>query len=254
MALVDLVDACNAAGTGGLFEFTEVPGAAGLKLLVSREVHEHLGPRPPRVDLADLEELGDRGLLAVSAQQSRNGQRGHVRLTDAGRTYAARARSTPPAPALAGGGVELDWNAGVRPVLEGLYAVQSSLDPAAYGVSQEQLNERLGRPVDDAGTDRILADLARAGYLADFLETDECLGPISCRLSEKGLQEVAGWPRPGGSPVEAFVTALDDKLADPDLSEEQRGWLLKMRDAAGNMSQSVISNLLAAYIKSQTGV
>jgi hypothetical protein len=80
------------------------------------------------------------------------------------------------------------------------------------------------------------------------------MGPIFCRLSEKGLQEVAGWPRAGGSPVEAFLAALDDKLADPELSEEQRGWLLKMRDAAGNMSQSVISNLLAAYVKSQTGL
>lgn len=254
LAIVDLFDASRAAGAGDLFEFTEVPGAAGLKLLVSREVHDRLGARPPHVDLSDLEELADRGLLAVSAESGPNGQRGRVRLTDAGCAYAQRARAKPPAAAPAGGGVGLDWNSDVRPVLEALYAVQSTLDATAYGVSQEQLNQHLGRSVDDSRTDRVLADLAQAGYLAEVLENDQRIGPIFCRLSEKALQEVAGWPRPGGSPVEAFLAALDDKLADPELSEEQRGWLLKMRDAAGNMSQSVISNLLAAYVKSQTGL
>ena len=253
LRIVDVLTACREAGVGERFEYTEVPGAAGLKLLFDREAHQRLGSRSPHIDLGDLLELGDRGLLAVTSQHGRNGQRGDVRLTDAGRAYVERARATPPEPS-SSGGARLDWNTDVRPVLEALYAVQSTLTPTAYGVSQEQINQHLGRAADDPRTDRVLADLHQAGYLTDVLESDQRVGPIFCRLSEKGLQEVAGWPRPGGSPVEAFLAALDAKLADPELSEEQRGWLLKMRDAAGNMSQSVISNLLAAYIKGQTGI
>lgn len=219
---------------------------------MSREVHDRLGTQAPRVNLSDLEELAGRGLLAINSQTGPNGHRGRVRLADAGRTYSQRARATPAAPA--GGGVGLDWNADVRPVVEALYAVLSNLDPASYGVSQEQLNERLGRPASDLRTDRVLAELAQAGYLADVLEVDDRAGPISCRLSEKGLQEVAGSPRPGVSPADAFLAVLDDKLADPDLSAEQRGWLIKMRDAAGSLSQSVVSNLLATFIRSQTGL
>lgn len=103
LALVDLLDASRAADAGDLFEFTEVPGAVGLKLLVSREVRDRLEARPPHVDLSDLEELADRGLLAVNAESGRNGQRGRVRLTDAGRAYAQRARAKPPAAGPAGG-------------------------------------------------------------------------------------------------------------------------------------------------------
>jgi len=84
------------------------------------------------------------------------------------------------------------------------------------GASQDQINAVLGRAAGDLATSRTLERLSRAGYLADELTVEQVDGPLSCRLSEKGLQQVAGWPGASGRDLASQLLALiDSRIRTP---------------------------------------
>lgn len=80
----------------------------------------------------------------------------------------------------------------MKPVLEAVRAISEEGGGAA---SQASINAQLEREDEDPRTDQALADLVEAGYVSGP-EMDQRKGPLSCRLTEKGRQEVSGWPRP----------------------------------------------------------
>jgi hypothetical protein len=72
--------------------------------------------------------------------------------------------------------------------------------------------------------------------------------------TEKGLQITHGWPIPGQSEVDALLRLLDAMIASPETSEEERSRLQRLRDAAGEVSQSVLSGLLGAWLSQVAGL
>jgi hypothetical protein len=66
--------------------------------------------------------------------------------------------------------------------------------------------------------------------------------------TEKGLQTTRGWPMPGQSHIEALLGLLDERIESPDTPEDERNGLRRLRDAAGTVSQSVLSSVLSAWL------
>lgn len=94
------------------------------------------------------------------------------------------------------------FDADVRILLLAIYGIEQR--GGAGLVSRDALNDELGRERGNPATDRELARLSRAGYLTRERTTGH---RVAFNLSEKGLQQVAGWP---GAP--------DDNLADQFLA------------------------------------
>jgi hypothetical protein len=66
--------------------------------------------------------------------------------------------------------------------------------------------------------------------------------------TEKGFQVTRGWPVPGQGDVQALLRILDARIAAPDTPEDERTRLQRLREAAGNVSQSVLTSLLSAWL------
>lgn len=230
--------------------FTEVLGAAGLKVMHPAMTRDWVARSPAHrtLSLSDIEDLEGNGLVGVDWGSSENGRRGELRFTQEGEAYLRR-RATPPAPAASVGAA---WEADVLPVLQAILELERTSDG---GVSQDAINVALGRPPGDRATSRTLERLSRAGYLADELTVEQVDGPLSCRLSEKGLQQTAGWPGAFNTDLASlFLAAIEARIADPETPEDERGRLRRLRESAGEVSQGVVTALIAGVIKSHTGL
>lgn len=63
-----------------------------------------------------------------------------------------------------------------------------------------------------------------------------------------------GWPVPGQSDVDALLRLLDARINAPDTPEEERTRLQSLREAAGDVGQSVLTGLLGAWLSQVTGL
>ena len=72
--------------------------------------------------------------------------------------------------------------------------------------------------------------------------------------TEKGLQLTHGWPVPGQGEAEALLRVLDAMIDSPNTPDEERTRLKRLRDAAGDVSQSALTGLLGAWLSQVTGI
>ena len=82
------------------------------------------------------------------------------------------------------------------------------------------------------------------GYKAPLGRVD------SIMPKERGLQEMMGWPRAGEadpSRTELLLRLLDQRIAAAE-SEEERTRIQRLRDAAGRTSESVLGEVLGAWL------
>jgi hypothetical protein len=144
-----------------------------------------------------------------------------------------------------------DWERDVLPVLRTTYDLMDErqtdmldgdeLVPLLVTDDRTKGNVyNLFRLIDNAG----YADVRFAGGMTVAL----------VRPTEKGLQLTRGWPVPGQSSVEALLRLLDQRIASPTTSDDERTRLRRLRDAAGNVSESVLSSLLASWLSQVSGV
>ena len=136
----------------------------------------------------------------------------------------------------------MDWNE-VRPVLVATYDL---LQDAEY-VRPEAVAEKLARE-DDEWFDRVLGLLQENGYIGGHM-VDQRRAPIMIAATEKGLREVANWPREGGSfeLAEALLRLLDERIADEGTSEPERGKLQTAREALSGLPRELLVEVMAAY-------
>lgn len=195
------------------------------------------GVEEARIAVPDLRELEDAGLVALTDTRRGGGQ---LRLTGDGLAYANRIRQrTRRAP----GG--LAWKEDVRPVLGAVYAATSATG-SAFGVDQAAVNEELGRDPKDATTDRVLHELERSGYLeASVSATGDMLGANVVRLTEKGLQQVAGWPSQDSlGMADRLLWVLEERIEQAP-TEDERTRLQRLRDAAVGIGRDVLTDVLS---------
>jgi hypothetical protein len=198
----------------------------------------------------DIEVLAERGLIRLDRSQARQGQ-WEFDITDDGFAEADR-RALLDVPLPAAEPVEgeaLDWNGVVFPVLRAVYAAYPNAPRPELGVDQRTINAQLGRDEADPETARVLEELVHSGYLEATMEVDQIQGPAFCRLTEKGLRTVAGWPSADAA-VESLVAALDEEIEATE-SETEKGKLRALRDSVGQVGRDVVADVLAKVITGQ---
>jgi hypothetical protein len=146
----------------------------------------------------------------------------------------------------------LAWQTDVLPLLTVVYELMNeSVDGSVDG---EEIAARLG-----VGEDEEVRLRARLRQLADtdYIRVGAWPGgmelPVLISSTEKGLQTTFGWPGRGGDSVELLLKMLDDRIADPDLPEEERTALQRLRGAAGSVGQGLLQSVLSAWLTHVTG-
>jgi hypothetical protein len=135
-----------------------------------------------------------------------------------------------------------DWNAEIRPVLD---AVKEALDRNGHGFADgAEINAVLEREADDRATDVVLSKLRETGFIKGYRGGD---GWSNCKLDEKGLQMVAGWPaRPGDDTYEQLLAVLAQRIDSASTEDEKSKWI-KLRDgfvgAGRDFAVDLLSNL-----------
>ena len=122
-------------------------------------------------------------------------------------------------------------------------------------VSPEDAIAEMGEGTDPDHVRRALAQLYRERYIGGQ-DVEDYAWPIRIEATEKGLQEVAGWPKPGaagGDQLELLLRLLDDKIAAPETPPEEKTRLQRVRDSLGGAGRDIIVGVLSNFIAKQTG-
>jgi DNA-binding PadR family transcriptional regulator len=240
LMLVDAWEEGDREGVKGEFMFTQTMGQHGARLVYPGLAKG--GAHNERVAVPDLEELADLGWIVITPTGP---ARGKFRITGEGVQQAHRARLQDVA--VPGG---LDWKQDVYPVLVALYTAMAK-GGSPKGADQGSINSELGRDPGDATTDRVLYELERAGYIEASVRIQQSLGPSVARLTEKGLQHVAGWPGIERTDLaDRLLWALEQRIEEAD-NDEERGKLRKLRDEAMGVGRDVLTDVLSKIATGQ---
>ena len=139
------------------------------------------------------------------------------------------------------------WEARELPVLQAV--ARADRDERAVADVQE-LAKAVGIEVKAAR--RRTEALQRAGFIRGVdASSAAAYDLISIELTEKGHRAVGHWPSPDS--YEDLIRVLDDKITATQDPEEQSR-LIRFRDGALALGTKVGSELLTAWIRSQTGI
>lgn len=218
--------------------------------------HHGLDDRTRRVSMGDLEELSGHGLIDINY---RSQTQGNFRVTGAGFEAVEQIKRQEDAlaePAVVpdeGKRMGLQWQSEVLPVLRTVNELYPSV-PSDRGVTQEQINEKLGRDKRDPHTGLVLRKLEEAGYVEGKMRVDEVEGPWSCGPAAKALELLAGWPTERGDAALAqLIAALERKIEEtPD--EVEKGKLRQVLTSVREVGQGVMVGVLSEVIRAHTGI
>jgi hypothetical protein len=143
-----------------------------------------------------------------------------------------------------------DWQRDVLPVIRATYALMEERGDDV--LEWEDLGPRLGAERTEGELYNIFQQIKRAGYADVYFAGGMTIAMV--RPTENGLQLTHGWPAPGQSEAEALLRVLDTMIESADTSDEERTRLKRLRDAAGDVSQSVLAGLLGAWLSQVAGI
>jgi len=138
----------------------------------------------------------------------------------------------------------------VEPVLVATYRLLDDQDQ----IEGEDVATALGRQSDDASTARALKYLSESGYVVGYVGgSSDMLHTI--RATERGLQMASGWPTEGSTleQADAFLSAIDDSIADENTPDEDRGRLRQLRRAAQGAGKELLAEVIAKIAEHQAG-
>jgi len=211
--------------------------------------HPALGDEETPVDVGDVEELANLGLLNVNWRGDLNGS---FRPTAEGKGVVEeqrRIREVVKADrALSGGGgAGIGWEQ-TLPVLQAIVELYDEAGPGE-DVSQPQACQRLERNENDAGVSRAFEVLETSGYVSGGMEIDSLPGPLTVAPTEKALQLLAGWPASGDAAAQKLLSILEERIEQaPD--EKEKGKLRALRDSFVDIGEGVAAEVL---VKLMTG-
>jgi hypothetical protein len=145
----------------------------------------------------------------------------------------------------------LDWQTEVLPALVAAYEL---IDESTDGfIDGENVAAKLGRDADESSFYSLFRQLDDADYVNVQVWGGGMAPPAMIGPTEKGLQITRGWPGRGGESTEILLRLLDERIADPDVPEEERTRLERLRDAAGDVSKGVLQSVLGAWLTHVSG-
>lgn len=138
----------------------------------------------------------------------------------------------------------LDWDDDVRPVLVAVKQAADASDDIHRRIDSRAIEASLGREEGDLETFAALEALSDAGYVEGQAGFGNPPTWFFLKLTEKGRQEVSGWPvTPGADYGAKFIEELDRRIEDaPD--DQERTRLQRFREAAGEIGKGVITGVL----------
>jgi hypothetical protein len=139
-----------------------------------------------------------------------------------------------------------DWETDVLPVLEAFYTASGSAD-ADLGVSDNAVNEVLGREPRGARTDRVLTMLVSTGYLDTTIRS---MGFRYSKITEKGLQITAGWPSGAADAAYTRLLTLIDEHVEAAGTDEERSKWERLRAGVVGIGKDVAVEVLSAAAQS----
>jgi hypothetical protein len=137
----------------------------------------------------------------------------------------------------------VDWQE-VRAVLEAAYGLLDRED----STNPEAVCEAMGRPKDHEQTRRMLAYLHKSHHIGGFT-IDGTAVPVTITATEKGLQEVRGWPSEAGghAQVEQLLAILEQRIDDPETPDLERGRLRRVRQAVSEVAPRLMASIFVEY-------
>jgi hypothetical protein len=206
----------------------------------------------------DIEDLHAQGLIRLEKEKRTFKNPGRAPptswdewffdVTDAGFAKVEREHRAAVADRDAPEGGGYDWETEALPVLQAVYTASASAD-ADLGVSDDTVNEVLGRERGEARTERILTMLIRGDYLDTTMQT---MGSRFSQITEKGLQITAGWPSGAADAAYTRLLTLIDEHVEAAASDEERSRWQRLRDAVVGVGREVAVDVLSAA--AQTGL
>lgn len=233
------------------FTVTEVLGAHGVKVTHPAMTREWAARSPPHrgLVLADIEDLETAEAIAIDWGSGPNGRRGDFRLTPSAELAAERLRTLPPRPphrSRPGGA----WTCCRCSKPRTSSSSASGPTTASRRTpSTASLAARPGtqRPRPRSCSSRLLATCATSN------PSSRSTGTLFFRLGERALQQVAGWPGAGGDLASELLGLIDQRIADPDVDDDDHSRLVQLRQC-GDVGKGVLTGVLTALVKSQTGI
>jgi hypothetical protein len=132
----------------------------------------------------------------------------------------------------------------VEPVLQATYRLLNT--SGEDSTTQDAVCNELGKPRGDDETIRALAQLAAAGYIGG-MTIDNSPAPVFIEATEKGLRRASGWPSESDRGGEILLGLLDERIANPVTTDDERGRLERARSALADVAPRLIGEVLAAY-------
>jgi hypothetical protein len=150
------------------------------------------------------------------------------------------------------GGANLEWHSAVLPVLRALADAYEARGSPYRGVSQDEINARLGRPAGDPSTGQVLVHLEKAGYIRETIGADQSIGPLYSAPDERALEVFRGWPtRDQETLAAAFLAALERQVESTTGPERER-WE-RLRSAVAGVGKDMLSEVLAKVVLGAAG-
>lgn len=130
----------------------------------------------------------------------------------------------------------------------------ASAEAEAVQANQDWIVERTGLSGRDVGVGLKALMLASPPYVQGSDATAMGGTPyfLNVELLERGRREVGAWPSQEGA-LEGFLELLAQRASEAE-DEDERTRLERLREVAGDVGRPVLSGLLLAYIKTQTGI
>jgi len=208
--------------------------------------HPALGEEERSVDVGDIEELQNLGLLNVNWRADLVGSfrptaEGSAVVED--QRKAAEAARSDLRSRLDGPGVA--WEV-TQPVLKAIVDLYDKGGPGD-DVMVAHVCSALEKGDEDPSVARAVEVLIRGRYVEK--KVSSWGGPISVAPTEKALQLFAGWPTSGEAAAQKLLSILDERI-DYTRDEEAQGKLKKLRESVVDIGESITAEVL---VKLMTG-
>lgn len=141
----------------------------------------------------------------------------------------------------------MKWNPHIKPIFDAAYRLLED----ETEVDGEQINAAVADTHGAHAVYEAMFELRDAGLIDPIFEGGMTLGAV--RSTPLGRELAHGWPRGDAVDYSALLEVLDERIADPTATEDERSRFRRIRDGFVRAGETVGAEVIAAYIARVTG-